>query len=155
TVALEQRARFWARKLGTNMGRLHDPGSPEDAVPMTPTYDTRLTLYIDGERIGAAGRSTHTLINPATGEPLGLLPLATPDDLDLAVDTAARGFRIWRGKTADERGAVLAGAARLLRERIDKIATTATMEEGKTLMEARAEVMMAAALFEFYAGETK
>src|SRR5215475_12299276 len=122
---------------------------------MTCSYDAQLALFIDGERIGPAGRSTHTVVNPATGEALGPLPLATPADLDRALDTAARGFRIWRGKTADERGSVLAGAARLLRERIEKIATIATMEEGKTLVEAKAEVMMAANLFDFYAGETK
>jgi succinate-semialdehyde dehydrogenase / glutarate-semialdehyde dehydrogenase len=122
---------------------------------MTGAYQTQLNLFIDGERLGPGGRSTHTVVNPATGEPLGQLPLATPADLDRALDAAARGFRVWRSKTADQRANVLAGAARLLRERIERIATTATLEEGKTLVEAKAEVMMAAGLFEFYAGETK
>jgi succinate-semialdehyde dehydrogenase/glutarate-semialdehyde dehydrogenase len=122
---------------------------------MTRSYDAQLALRIDGERIGAGGRSTHAVINPATGETLGQLPLATTADLDRALDTAARGFRIWRSKTADERGNVLARAARLLRERIEKIATIATMEEGKTLGEAKGELLMAAGLFDFYAGETK
>src|SRR5690348_4138070 len=106
------------------MGRLHDPGTPEDAVVMKQTYDTRLTLYIDGERLGPGGRSTHTVVNPATGEPLGALPLATAADLDRALDAAARGFRLWRNKSADDRAAILAGAARLLRERMEKIAAT-------------------------------
>ncbi|MBV8805017.1 MAG: NAD-dependent succinate-semialdehyde dehydrogenase, partial [Sinobacteraceae bacterium] len=122
---------------------------------MTRRYDTQLALFIDGERLGSAGRSTHTVLNPATSEALGELPLATPADLDRALETAAKGYRIWRAKTADERGNVLAGAARLLRERIERIATIATLEEGKTLTEAKAEVMMAAGLFDFYAGETK
>src|ERR1700736_2434191 len=122
---------------------------------MTRSYEAHLALHIDGERIGPSGRSTHTVINPATGETLGQLPLATTADLDRALDTAARGFRIWRSKTADERGNVLAGAARLLRERIEKIATIATMEEGKTLGEAKGELLMAAGLFDFYAAETK
>jgi succinate-semialdehyde dehydrogenase/glutarate-semialdehyde dehydrogenase len=122
---------------------------------MTRSYEAQLALRIDGERIGAGGRTTHAVINPATGETLVQLPLATTADLDRALDTAARGFRIWRSKTADERGNVLAGAARLLRERIEKIATIATMEEGKTLGEAKGELLMAAGLFDFYAGETK
>src|SRR6476646_6979637 len=104
---------------------------------MTHSYEPQLALHIDGERIGPSGRATHAVINPATGETLGQLPLATPADLDRALDTAARGFWIWRSKTADERGNVLAGAARLLRERIEKIATIATLEEGKTLGEAK------------------
>lgn len=120
---------------------------------MPPAYETDLTMFIDGERIGAAGRSTHRVVNPATGETLGELPLATPQDLDRALATAARGYRLWRARSAAERGNVLAGAARLLRERIERIARIATLEEGKTLPEARGEVMMAAALFDFYAGE--
>jgi succinate-semialdehyde dehydrogenase/glutarate-semialdehyde dehydrogenase len=122
---------------------------------MSRSYDSQLALFIDGERIGPGGRSTHRVVNPATGAVLGELPLATPADLDRALETAARGFRIWRARSADERGNVLAGAARLLRERADCIATIATMEEGKTLNEAKAELMMAAGLFDFYAAETR
>jgi succinate-semialdehyde dehydrogenase/glutarate-semialdehyde dehydrogenase len=120
---------------------------------MAHEYSTDLKLYIDGERLGAGGRAAHRVINPATGEILGELPLATAEDLDRALDTAARGYRLWRGRSAAERSRVLAGASQLLRQRIDQIAAIATMEEGKPLVEARAEVLMAAGLFEFYAGE--
>jgi succinate-semialdehyde dehydrogenase/glutarate-semialdehyde dehydrogenase len=120
---------------------------------MAHEYHTDLKLCIDGERLGAAGRATHGVINPATGGILGELPLATPDDLDRALDAAARGYRMWRARAAADRSRVLAGAAQLLRQRIDKIAAVATMEEGKPLAEARAEVLMAAGLFDFYAGE--
>jgi succinate-semialdehyde dehydrogenase/glutarate-semialdehyde dehydrogenase len=120
---------------------------------MGHAYGTDLTLFIDGERLGTTGRATHRVVNPATGETLGELPLATPADLERALDAAARGYRRWRGSSAAERSRVLAGAARLLRERIAEIAAIATLEEGKTLVEARAEVMMAAGLFDFYAGE--
>jgi succinate-semialdehyde dehydrogenase/glutarate-semialdehyde dehydrogenase len=120
---------------------------------MSNGYDTDLKLFIDGERIGAAGRATHRVINPATGETLGELPLSTPADLDRALDTAARGYKLWRARSATERSNVLSGAARLLRERIDKIARIATLEEGKTLPEAKGELHMAANLFDFYAGE--
>jgi succinate-semialdehyde dehydrogenase / glutarate-semialdehyde dehydrogenase len=122
---------------------------------MSHTYDTDLKLIIEGERLGAAGRETRRVINPATGAILGELPLATKADLDRALDTAARGYRRWRAAGAAERSRVLGGAARLLRERIERIAVIATLEEGKTLVEARAEVMMAAALFDFYAGEVQ
>ncbi len=118
-------------------------------------YDTELTLCIDGERLGAGGRATHRVVNPATGETLGELPLATTADLDRALDTAARGYRLWRARSAAERGNVLAGAARLLRERIDRIARIATLEEGKTFPEAKGELLMAAGLFDFYAGEVQ
>src|SRR3984957_3478126 len=120
---------------------------------MAIEYPTELKLHIDGERLGAAGRAIHRVIDPASGETLGELPLATADDLDRALDTAARGYRLWRARSAADRSRVLAGAAQLLRQRIDRIAAIATLEEGKPLVEAKAEVMMAANLFDFYAGE--
>ena len=104
-----------------------------------------LKMFIDGEWVGAEGREIHKVVNPATGEVLAELPLATTADLDRALDAAARGYKLWRATPADQKAAVLSGAARLLRERIDHIARIATLEEGKTLPEARGETMMAAA----------
>jgi len=112
-----------------------------------------LYMMIDGEKVGAGDRRTFTVRNPATGESLGELPLADASDLDRALDAAARGFRIWRDSTPQQRAAVLQGAARLMAERADDLARIATMEEGKTFAEARIEVMMNVGLFNFYAGE--
>ena len=112
-----------------------------------------LYMIIDGEPVPAGSRRTFTVRNPATGDALGELPLADAADLDRALDTAARGFRIWRDSTPQQRAAVLQGAARLMAERADDLARIATMEEGKPFAEARIEVMMNVGLFNFYAGE--
>jgi succinate-semialdehyde dehydrogenase/glutarate-semialdehyde dehydrogenase len=74
-----------------------------------------LCMIIDGERVSGGGRRTHTVVNPATGEPIGELPLADPADLDRALEAAQRGFAIWRESTPQQRAAVLTGAARLNR----------------------------------------
>lgn len=110
-------------------------------------------MVIDGERITGGSRRTVDIVNPSTGVTLGELPLASPEDLDRALDVARRGFLLWRDSPAQQRAVVLSGAARLLRERADHLARIATLEQGKTLAEARGEVMMAAGLFDFYAGE--
>jgi succinate-semialdehyde dehydrogenase/glutarate-semialdehyde dehydrogenase len=73
--------------------------------------------------------------------------------ISTALETARKGFRIWRDSTPQQRAAVLQGAARLMLERQDDLARIATLEEGKTLPEARIEVMMNVGLFNFYAGE--
>jgi succinate-semialdehyde dehydrogenase/glutarate-semialdehyde dehydrogenase len=112
-----------------------------------------LHMIIDGERVHGAGRRTHAVVNPATGETIGELPLAEAADLDRALEVAAKGFRIWRASTPQQRAAVLQGAARLMLERQEDLARIATMEEGKTLPEARIEVLMNVGLFNFYAGE--
>jgi succinate-semialdehyde dehydrogenase / glutarate-semialdehyde dehydrogenase len=112
-----------------------------------------LHMIIDGERIPVGGRRTHSVVNPATGESLGRLPLADTADLDRALQAAQRGFLLWRETSPRQRAAVLAGAARLMTERQEQIARVATLEEGKTLAEARIEVQMNVGLFDFFAGE--
>lgn len=114
-----------------------------------------LYMIIDGERVDGGGRRTHTVVNPATGEAIGELPLANPADLDRALDVAAEGFRIWRDSTPQQRAAVLQGAARLMLERQEEIARIATLEQGKPLAESRIEVLMNVGLFNFYAGEVQ
>ncbi|WP_068074694.1 NAD-dependent succinate-semialdehyde dehydrogenase [Novosphingobium lentum] len=112
-----------------------------------------LHMVIDGERVSGGGRRTHAVVNPATGEVIGELPLADAADLDRALDTAQRGFRVWRDSTPHQRAAVLQGAARLMLERQEDLARIATMEQGKPLSESRIEVLMNVGLFNFYAGE--
>ena len=118
-------------------------------------YPARPALFIDGHWLSGEGRAARPVINPATGETLAELPLATTADLDAALDAAARGYTLWRATSVDEKTAVLAGAAQLLRERADIIAVTATLEQGKPLAEARGEVAYTAALVDFYAGEVR
>ena len=110
-------------------------------------------MMIDGEKVFVGHRRTHTVVNPATGDALGELPLADAADLDRALAVAADGSRIWRDAPAPQRAAVLQGAARLMLERQEDIARIATMEQGKTIVETRNEVLMNVGLFNFYAGE--
>ena len=113
-----------------------------------------LRMMIDGEPVSGGGRRTFPVLNPATEAVIGQLPMAEAADLDRALEAAARGFARWRKATAQERAAVLEGAARLLEDRKERIARIATTEEGKPLAEARLEVQAVANLFRFYAGET-
>ena len=76
------------------------------------TYPS-LHMLIGGEQVSGDARRTHTVVNPATGEPLGELPLADTADLDRALEVAARGFAMWRDAPAQQRAMVLQGAARL------------------------------------------
>jgi len=110
-------------------------------------------MIIDGEAVSGGDRKTQAIVNPATGETIGQLPLATTADLDSALEAAQRGFQRWRFSSAQERAAVLSGAARLILERKEELAYVATLEQGKPLAESRVECMMVAGLFNFYAGE--
>ncbi|WP_439821350.1 NAD-dependent succinate-semialdehyde dehydrogenase [Pseudomonas sp. HLG18] len=110
-----------------------------------------LYLFIGGEWIGAEGRDTAAVVNPATGREIGRVPLATADDLDHALEVTRLSFEQWRQTVPDKRAKILKRAADLILERAPQIAAQMTLEEGKPLNESLDEVTRAAEYFEWFA----
>ena len=109
----------------------------------------RPAMYIDGDWTQSSADTTQPVLNPATGQEIGAVPLAGPDDLDRALAAADRGWRAWRDTAVDKRSAILRRAAALIRERADTIGRIMTTEEGKPLAEATGEAHRAATLLEW------
>jgi succinate-semialdehyde dehydrogenase/glutarate-semialdehyde dehydrogenase len=112
-----------------------------------------LKLLIGGEWTPKDNREHEPVMNPATGECLGVLPHASKADLDHALDAAAKANPIWRGMSPQDRGKILKRAADLMHERAEHIARIATIEEGKTIQEARMETHISADTLEWFAEE--
>ncbi|WP_321816663.1 MULTISPECIES: NAD-dependent succinate-semialdehyde dehydrogenase [unclassified Paraburkholderia] len=121
---------------------------------MNAHYES-LYLFINGEWIAASERDTAPVVNPATLEELGRVPLATASDLEQALQTAKRAFDVWRNTVPAERARILKDGANLIRERASHIAELLTLEEGKPLAESRDEVLRAAEYFEWFAEEAR
>lgn len=96
---------------------------------------------------------TLPVVNPASGQEIGRVAHACMDDLDEALAAAQRGFETWRNMTPSERGKLMRKAAVLIRQRSGEIATYLTMEQGKPLREAAAEVLAAADIVEWFSEE--
>ncbi|MFF7172963.1 NAD-dependent succinate-semialdehyde dehydrogenase [Streptomyces pseudovenezuelae] len=112
-------------------------------------------MYIAGEWCqGATGR-TAPIVNPATGEVIGEVPLATTADLDRALDAAAEGFRAWRDISIARRTAILHAAADLLTERAPEAGRTMTLEQGKPLAEATGEARRVADTLRWHANDAR
>lgn len=122
---------------------------------MNSEYPQKLQFQIDGEWVEARDREIQEVVNPATGETLATLPLATPDDLGRALAASETGFREWKARDVNERGTILRRVADRLRERADIIAPLLTLEQGKPVRESMSEVVGAAALFDYFAEEAK
>ncbi len=116
------------------------------------SYPT-LKHYIDGRWVEPTGGSELDVVNPADNRPIGRLGLASRDDLDLALAAAERGFRQWRGVASFERGKILRKAAELVRARAEDIGKVLTLEQGKIFAEAKLEVLSAADIIDWFAGE--
>ena len=83
------------------------------------------------------------MTNPATGEVLALVPLSTAADVGLAASAAQAAFDGWRRTPATARIQFLFKLKRLLEENTEELARTITLENGKTLEEARGELARA------------
>ena len=99
----------------------------------------QLAMYIDGEWTQGSGVRREAVINPATEEILGQVPLAESEDLDRALAAADRGWKVWRDTPVMRRSAILHAAADLIRERAAEIGRTMTLEQGKPLTESKGE----------------
>jgi succinate-semialdehyde dehydrogenase/glutarate-semialdehyde dehydrogenase len=120
----------------------------------TRAYPNTL-LYIDGEwRPSRSGR-TLAVVNPASGDTIGSLSYAERADLDHALEAAARGFETWKRISAYERSKLMRKAANLLRERVDLVSRLMTMEQGKTLAEAKGEILNGADTIDWFAEEAR
>jgi succinate-semialdehyde dehydrogenase/glutarate-semialdehyde dehydrogenase len=72
-----------------------------------------------------------------------------------ALEAAQKAMLSWMRQTSWERAKVLKKTADLMRERCDAIARTLTLEQGKPLVESKAEIMHSADTFEWFGEEGK
>lgn len=114
-----------------------------------------LNLLIGGRAVPAGNRPALEVIDPASTSVLGHVPVATPQDVDQALQAAQASFPGWRDTPALERGAILRRAAALMRERTPLLAWLITRELGKPLAESEKEVATAAEMFEWAAEESR
>jgi succinate-semialdehyde dehydrogenase/glutarate-semialdehyde dehydrogenase len=119
---------------------------------MTLPGGTPTELFIDGKWSGGSDGS-FAVLNPSTGEPIVEVPRAGPDDLDLALSAAAAAQPGWAAVAPRERGEVLRKAFELMTSRREEIAHLMSLEMGKSLTDARGEVMYAAEFFRWYSEE--
>jgi succinate-semialdehyde dehydrogenase/glutarate-semialdehyde dehydrogenase len=93
---------------------------------------------------------TYSTTNPYTGETLKVFPNATDAEVDRALAQGHAAYQLWKDVAVADRVAVLQKAADLLRERHTQYASLLTLEMGKLLTEAEAEVELSACIFEYY-----
>src|SRR5689334_6256180 len=99
-----------------------------------------LRNYVGGAWVDAGSEERFDVQSPATGEILARVPLSGADDLDAAVRAARAALPEWRAVSVIERGRRLFALRAGLDERREDLARSVTIEMGKTLPDARAEV---------------
>src|SRR5208282_128920 len=95
--------------------------------------------------------STFSTINPATGEQIETFPFFTGQQTEAALVRAEKSFRSYRKLGVHQRAQLLSQLATTLRKNKAQLARVITLEMGKILPEAEAEVEKCAWEAEWYA----
>ena len=91
---------------------------------------TRDQLYINGKWVQPMGTGSIDVINPATEEIIGKIPVGSADDVDKAASAARIAFDSWSKSSIEERINILNALSNALKEKGESIAQTITAEVG-------------------------
>lgn len=111
-------------------------------------------LFIDGTQTEASSGAEGSIVNPANGQEIARVALASAADVDRAVTVAHTRFTdgIWRKAPVRERRDVLRRIADLVRREHERLAKIESQNAGKPISAARGEISAVAATFDYYAG---
>lgn len=111
-------------------------------------------MNINGEWVGQ-DLNTMDVINPATNENIGTVPVGGEEETNQAIDAAHQAFASWSKETAYVRSDMLKRLNELMLENTEELAKIMTLEMGKPISESRGEVKYAASFIEWFAEEAK
>ncbi|WP_342048081.1 methylmalonate-semialdehyde dehydrogenase [Bacillus sp. OTU530] len=112
----------------------------------------KLKNYINGEWVESNTTKYEDVYNPATKEVIAQVPHSTKEDIDYAIEVAAKAFKKWQNVAVPRRARILFNYQQLLTKHKEELAQLITKENGKSLSEARGEVQRGIENVEFAAG---
>jgi betaine-aldehyde dehydrogenase len=90
-----------------------------------------LRNFVDGESVDTASGATYEVVDPVTGQPYASAPLSGAEDVDRAMQAAARAFEGWRDTTPSERQLALLRIADDLEKRAEEVVAVESRNTGK------------------------
>lgn len=110
---------------------------------------------VGGEWVEAVEGGTQEVLNPATGETIGVVPAGSQKDVDRAVAAAKAAFPAFRDTTPGERAAMLLALADLIEQNADELGALESRNVGKPQGAARDEMPICADNLRFFAGAAR
>lgn len=127
--------------------------APADRGRLANAALLRSAAYVDGRWIEADPATAIAVDDPFTGNVVGHIPSLAAAHIDSAIAAADRAFGPWAAQPAKARGVLLRRWLELIERDKEDLARLITLENGKPIKEARAEVGYGAQFLEFYAEE--
>ena len=107
---------------------------------MSNIHSTTAKLLINGKFTESNTTEWQDILNPATQEVLGRVPMATLDEVDAAIAAAQEAFKTWRLTPIQARMRIMLKLQDLIRDNMKDIARVLTAEQGKTLADAEGDI---------------
>ncbi|GAA6019295.1 hypothetical protein JCM11491_001307 [Sporobolomyces phaffii] len=126
---------------------VHRSAHPRALSTQASSVLSALNLPTDGSPISGVFNSKWTgsgaiqqSVNCATGEVLGNVKTATPQEVEDTLKASRAAYRSWRGVAPPKRGEVLRQIRTALNDNIDDLGRLVSLEMGKVFSEGRGEV---------------
>ena len=111
-----------------------------------------LPIIINGEERLAADGATFESIDPATGEVAAVIAAGGAADVDAAVAASRAALPGWKATPASERGRILNRLSALITANAERLAELESIDTGKPMTQARADIAVSARYCEYYGG---
>lgn len=114
-----------------------------------------VSMFINGQFVSNDSNPKVDVLNPATLELVERVESASKEDVLKAIESASAAFRDWKNIGGLARAEYLKKIGARIVETADEYAKILSLENGKSLAEAKGEILYGAAYFEVYAGEAQ
>jgi len=111
--------------------------------------------YINGQWVHSQSGASIAVQNPADQSVIGHVPMLEIEQVQAAITAAHRAFAGWRELSLEQRGHLLCRWAQLILDNREDLAQLLSLEQGKPLLEARAEIDYAASFAPWFAEQAK
>lgn len=108
--------------------------------------------FIGGKHVAGTSGRKQPIYNPATGEVQGEVSLASADELNAAVENAKAAQAKWAATNPQRRARVFMKFVQLLNDNMDSLAETLSREHGKTIEDAKGDIIRGLEVCEFVIG---
>ena len=108
--------------------------------------------YVDGQEYAGKSGKIQAVLNPSLGKPQSEVVLANVDDVNHAIENSAQAQKAWAKLNPQKRVRIIMKWISLINENMDRLATTLSLEHGKTFPDAKGDIQRGLEVLEFALG---
>ena len=108
--------------------------------------------YVDGAEYPGTSGNTQPVLNPSLGKPQAEVALASTEDINHVIASAQNSQKGWARLNPQKRVRIIMKWIALINENMDELATTLSLEHGKTFPDAKGDIQRGLEVLEFALG---